>query len=224
MIGIYAIENTVTGECYVGQSKNIEARFQQHMAMLAKGEHHSIKLQKAYDSMGIGAFAFKILEICDVDSLDAKEQKWIDKLDAYDKGYNMRLQSCEDNKDMHERICNALYHQFKNYCYNLGLTVTEAINVIIDMEIKTHQNNIYLLQSLKGTLEGTNTFKEIAKENDIKVESKNVLVDLNALMAAALDIKREVGRVGRHSLMKRTGCSEHYAKLALAELKNRHLD
>lgn len=231
MIGIYAIENTVTGECYIGQSKNIVARFQQHMAMLEKGEHHSFKLQKAYDSLGASVFVFKILEICDEELLDVKEQKWIDKLDAYDKGYNMRLQLCEDNEDNRDprvRVRDTLYHQFKNYCTNLGLTVTEAINIIIDMEIEEYQNNICLLQSLKDTLSGGIATKEVTKHSSCEEttkpenkENKTGSVDIDDLVDAALEIKKEIGRVGRHSLMRKTGCSEHYAKLAISKMKER---
>ncbi|MFC7439558.1 GIY-YIG nuclease family protein [Laceyella putida] len=96
MMGIYAIENVVTGECYVGQSKNIISRFQQHMNMLEKGEHHSHKLQRAFNQMAIQNFILKILELCEEDQLDVKEQEWIDKLNSLNAVYNVKFNGVSD--------------------------------------------------------------------------------------------------------------------------------
>lgn len=96
MIGIYAIENMITKECYVGQSKNIANRYQQHLNMLEKGEHHSRKLQEAFNQMGIHNFALKILELCDEDQLDIKEQEWINRLNSIEAGYNVKSNGMTD--------------------------------------------------------------------------------------------------------------------------------
>jgi len=34
--GIYKIQNTETGKCYIGQSKDIKKRWQQHLYLLKK--------------------------------------------------------------------------------------------------------------------------------------------------------------------------------------------
>lgn len=158
MMGIYAIENIVTGECYVGQSKNIMSRFQQHLSMLAKGEHHSLKLQKAYNTMGVNNFTLKILELCEENLLDSKEQEWINKLDSVKNGYNMKVQDENRNRLLNSRVSDILYKQFKDYCNELGLSVSEAINIIVDRELEESRRNIDLLQSIKETLTIGNSF------------------------------------------------------------------
>jgi group I intron endonuclease len=164
MMGIYAIENVVTGECYVGQSKNIINRFQQHLSMLEKGEHHSIKLQKAYDNLGIDKFTFKILELCDESILNVKEQEWINKLDSINRGYNMKSTDEFRAQQLQSRASDILYKQFKEYCNDLGLTVAEAINIIIDRELEESQKSITLLKSIKETLSNS----IVVEEEEIK--------------------------------------------------------
>lgn len=64
--------------------------------------------------------------------------------------------------------------------------------------------------------------KKVEKlETPQKVESQTGDMDIEVLVEIAEKIKKEKGRVGRPTLIKLTGCSEHYAKLALAELKKR---
>jgi excinuclease UvrABC nuclease subunit len=57
--GVYQIINTITGESYIGQSKHIEARWEEHK----QAARHPL-----YSSMakyGENAFEFKVLEECD---------------------------------------------------------------------------------------------------------------------------------------------------------------
>lgn len=46
MSGIYCITNTVTGKCYVGQSKNVYERVQVHFRALRHGIHENRLMQK----------------------------------------------------------------------------------------------------------------------------------------------------------------------------------
>jgi len=48
-IGIYRIYNVENGNSYIGQSKNIEYRWEQHKEDLKVGKHHQYYLQKEYD-------------------------------------------------------------------------------------------------------------------------------------------------------------------------------
>jgi len=90
-IGIYKIENKNNGKLYVGSSNNIKHRLYQHKRLLKKGEHHSVKLQNAYNKYSGNNFIFDIIEILDDESLlIEREQYWIDTLNSYDNGYNSR--------------------------------------------------------------------------------------------------------------------------------------
>lgn len=80
--GIYAIKNLASGRHYVGSSIQIEARWRQHRRFLRLGQHHSPALQRSWVKHGAEAFAFMILEECDRADLHAREQCWIDTLNA----------------------------------------------------------------------------------------------------------------------------------------------
>lgn len=60
--GIYLIKNKMTGECYVGQSKDIRKRWQSHLAHLRQRRHNNDGMQCAYDEYGPNIFEFEIIE------------------------------------------------------------------------------------------------------------------------------------------------------------------
>lgn len=88
MITIYSLQNIVNNKRYVGATRNFEKRQQDHIRLLNKGEHHSWKLQRDYDSFGETSFVFEILEIVDDNLQVQREQFYIDNFDAIKNGYN----------------------------------------------------------------------------------------------------------------------------------------
>jgi hypothetical protein len=86
---IYTLKNLLTGQYYVGKTKQPETRQYQHFKALADGKHHSSKLQAAFDTYGELAFQWKLLQVnvSEADSTKA-EIFWIAALDAYLGGYN----------------------------------------------------------------------------------------------------------------------------------------
>lgn len=88
--GIYVIRNKINGKRYVGSAAEFSRRFRRHKGCLARKEHHSLKLQRAWDKYGADAFEFVVLEVVDKAQLLEREQYWIDALSAYGpNGYNM---------------------------------------------------------------------------------------------------------------------------------------
>ena len=86
MIGIYCITNTKNGMRYVGQSRNIERRFSQH---LTDDKKLNTKLGKDMLIFDKGDFSLTILQECKVEELDSLEIYWISKLNTYPNEYNM---------------------------------------------------------------------------------------------------------------------------------------
>ncbi len=78
--GVYRINCTQTGECYVGGSASVRKRALQHTAQLAYGEHYSHAMQSRYRELGPSAFSFEVLDQCDISDLSAREEAWIAKL------------------------------------------------------------------------------------------------------------------------------------------------
>lgn len=60
--GIYRITCMPTGLYYVGSAQSIERRWWAHRNQLAKGTHHALKLQAAWNTYGESAFVFEVLE------------------------------------------------------------------------------------------------------------------------------------------------------------------
>lgn len=76
--GIYQITCTVSGKSYVGSSRRIYRRWNEHSYLLRRGLHKSPRLQQAWNKHGEANFAFSVLEECAVNELFAREQHWID--------------------------------------------------------------------------------------------------------------------------------------------------
>lgn len=76
--GIYRI-TTPNGSEYVGSSVNIYSRWAQHRGGMRSGKHRSPRLQSAWNKHG-KLLAFSILEECERDALNQREQYWIDAL------------------------------------------------------------------------------------------------------------------------------------------------
>lgn len=83
--GIYRIDNSINGKCYVGSSIDLDRRRKEHTYSLLNNSHANKHLQSAYNKYGREHFKFTIielLEICDAikERLLEREQFWIDNL------------------------------------------------------------------------------------------------------------------------------------------------
>lgn len=76
MTGIYKIINTSNGKIYIGQSKDIEQRIEQHSRALEKGTHENKFMQKDYNIFS-SAFVFEVVEECPLSLLNEAEKRWI---------------------------------------------------------------------------------------------------------------------------------------------------
>ena len=83
--GIYKITNLLNQKSYIGQSINIEVRFNKHKT--AKDDFY---IHRALRKYGIENFSFEIIELCDLLQLDEKEKFWINYYNSLvPNGYNM---------------------------------------------------------------------------------------------------------------------------------------
>lgn len=85
--GIYVIWSR-DYKCYVGQSKNVGARWKNHRYDLLKRAHLNDRLQRAWINNGANYFRFDLLESAEPQHLDQLEHKYIQKLDSFLNGYN----------------------------------------------------------------------------------------------------------------------------------------
>lgn len=88
---IYSIYNKVTFLRYIGLSTSIKRRFTEHKRSLNKNNHYNDYLQNAWNKYGQENFIFQLVEICDVDILNEREQFYISLFMSDDSrfGYNL---------------------------------------------------------------------------------------------------------------------------------------
>lgn len=109
LISIYKITHIPSEKNYVGQSKNAEERFQQHLS--GKG---SQKLLFDFVQYGINTFKFEILEVCNSQTIaDNREDFYIEKynciLNGYNLCYNRVITPNGDEMDMSNIVLCAKY-------------------------------------------------------------------------------------------------------------------
>lgn len=91
--GIYCIENIINNKKYIGQSIHIHRRWSEHKYELNNNFHSNDYLQKAWNKYGADNFKFYIIELCDVNELDAKEDYYILLYNTINDNYGYNLQA-----------------------------------------------------------------------------------------------------------------------------------
>lgn len=87
--GIYQITNIINNKVYIGHSTHITFRWHTHLDNLIKNIHHNFKLQDDFNTYGLLAFNFKILELLEgKENLIKREQEYLNKID-FDSNYNI---------------------------------------------------------------------------------------------------------------------------------------
>ena len=90
MIGIYKIENKITNEVYIGQSRDIQARWMSHRRnAIAKDKVRKYALYRDIRRYGFEAFDFSVLEECTQFQLNDKENYWIEYYSHITHMYNI---------------------------------------------------------------------------------------------------------------------------------------
>jgi group I intron endonuclease len=76
--GIYLILNTKNNKVYIGQAEDIRKRWGEHKRSLKNNKHDNQHLQHAYNKYGDQSFKYKILEYCEIEKLNEREQHYLD--------------------------------------------------------------------------------------------------------------------------------------------------
>lgn len=92
MIGIYKITNLVNNKVYIGKSTQIEKRKYQHFYDAfydnPSNRNYNMTVHKAIRKYGKKNFNFEIIEFCDINQLNEREQYWIKYYNSKCYGYN----------------------------------------------------------------------------------------------------------------------------------------
>ena len=180
MIGIYKITNKLNGKSYIGQSRNINRRWQSH-----KRDCFNLKKQSyLYNSMranGIENFSFEIIKECKTIELNKWEKYFIKKFKSNDPkyGYNMT-----DGGDFdYSRKYSITRKGFLNPCYGRKQTQEEK-----EKRIKTYKETIKNMDKEK--------FRERHKKVGEKQKNKEITQEQRAKISKSLKefFKTEKGK------------------------------
>ena len=78
--GIYKITNTITGDFYIGSSKNVKQRWAHHKCQSKWNKCPNNPLYKDMQKYGVDKFAFEILAEVEIEKLKEIEQQFIETL------------------------------------------------------------------------------------------------------------------------------------------------
>ena len=133
MIGIYKITNP-KGKIYIGQSINIDRRFKEYKKIQCS---QSIKLYNSFQKYGVENHIFEILENCNTDQLNEKEEFYIKFFNSHIKGLNIKLASKpswtgkkrpEHSIFLKENGCGLSYERTQEHKDNLSTMMKEVWN------------------------------------------------------------------------------------------------
>ena len=89
MKGIYQIRNIVNNKIYIGSSKDIIKRFNNHTWLLRNNKHNNLHLQHSWNMHGANSFVFEILLLCEEFELLRYEQWYLDNVVRWKHDYNI---------------------------------------------------------------------------------------------------------------------------------------
>lgn len=138
MIGIYKIENLINGNKYIGQSKNIQQRWNKEKRVAFKEEAHEYNypISKAFRKYGVENFSFEVLEECPQEQLNERERYWVSYYDTFYNGYNQTLGGDSPKVCPKEKIIGVIndlestdmYHREIAEKWNISQEMVQGIN------------------------------------------------------------------------------------------------
>lgn len=136
IIGVYKITNTVTGDFYIGSSKDIKHRWAVHKCPSTLKKFPRNQMYHDIQKYGIDRFSFEILEKAESEHLKEKEQQFIELLKptynqmnakGFDieryKEYQKEYKKSDKCKESHKKSNNKYNNQL---CYYNNETLTLA--------------------------------------------------------------------------------------------------
>lgn len=165
--------------CYIGSTVSPSSRKEQHLRMLNKGNHHSIKLQRAFSKYK-KVMLFEIIEECTQQERNEREQFWIDHYDSMGSGYNMvivdkifaytieqrnyqRIEKLDRYQELEDKMLTLL-SKYKgvvspSYCSLFGREITKFS--IPDYVSKVEVNDCMFIDEI---ITGLDSFENMLKE------------------------------------------------------------
>ena len=127
---VYKITNTITGDFYIGSSKNIKNRWMSHKKPSTWNKCPNNQLYLDMQKYGVDKFVFEILEEAEIEQLKEKEQWFIELLKPTYNNNNAKGWDIERRKEYNRKYnksdkCKEYRKQYYNQlCLYNGETLT----------------------------------------------------------------------------------------------------
>lgn len=114
---IYIIKNLINNKVYIGQTtQKLSKRFNGHCCYSKTDRSINMYIKRAIHKYGRKNFSIELLEECNIEDLNQREQYWIKKYDSYNNGYNLTLGGQDSNYFSLHRLENTIdIKKFKDY-------------------------------------------------------------------------------------------------------------
>ena len=136
--GVYKITNIITGDFYIGSSKNVNKRWTSHKSQSTWKRYPNNQLYQDFQKYGVENFAFEIIEEVEPEQLKETEQEFIETLKPtynqmnangwdierrkeYQKEYHKEYQKSDKGKEIQRKAHNKYNNKL---CYYNGQTLT----------------------------------------------------------------------------------------------------
>ena len=119
--GVYRIINTITGDFYIGSSKNVKHRLANHKVPSTWNEHPNNPMYQDMKKYGLDKFEFEILEEVEIKQLKEMEQHYIELLKPTYNNYRANGLDIERCKESLRKASKKYYSQL---CFYNGETLT----------------------------------------------------------------------------------------------------
>ena len=189
---IYSIKNTLDDRIYIGSTKKLNYRINQHTHHLKKGTHHSGKLQRFVNKYGIDKIYFELVSFCGEHNLIETEQKYIDLLrpefnirQVAEKNTGIKHSEETKRKIVETRRKNGSYKSYKhtketiekmsginhwNYGNKLSDEVKNKIRETSKFRITSEETKVKISKALKGKIVSEDTKDKLRQQ---KIGVKN---------------------------------------------------
>ena len=123
---VYKITNTITGDFYIGSSKNVKKRWTDHKCPSKWNDNPNNPMYLDMQEYGVDNFDFQILAEVEAEELKVTEQKFIELLKPTYNNYNANGLDIERRKEYHKTDkCKEYKKEYNNQlCSYNGETLT----------------------------------------------------------------------------------------------------
>ena len=131
---VYKITNTITGDFYIGSSKNVKVRWTSHKCPSRWNKYKNNPMYLDMKKYGVDKFEFQVIEEVEPEQLKDAEQKFIETLkptynDRNANGYNIERRK-ERHKERNKKKRNREYQkEYRNQLciYNNEILTLNAL-------------------------------------------------------------------------------------------------